>query len=165
MKSLKYILTLSILSAVTGMGFVSCTKSESKSDPNPTILALAANGLTARGNCGVTVSLMNSCIGGTGTGQYFDPGPICRIAEFDSAAITKCVSKKVAELDCTNPSNKFAVKTDSIFKNSFKANDAGTGGTYTISGTFGACFLEGFSTDSFDVNTDKGEVTFPKAAP
>lgn len=145
------------------MGLVSCAKSDKTQDP--TILALAVNGLTARGNCGVTVTLMNSCIGGQGTGQYFDPGPICAVAEYDSSAITKCVSKKVAELDCTNPANKFATKSDSVFKSAFKANDAGTGGTYTLSGTFGACFLEGFSTDTFTVSTTDGTATFPIAAP
>ncbi|TGM31780.1 hypothetical protein EHQ92_00600 [Leptospira biflexa] len=144
MKTNKNKFSLLLISVMIMSGFISCTKSSAKDGNDPTLLSLVVGGAQERIKCGSAVLLVNSCVGGQGTGQYVDAGAVCGgNSGYDNDDLVKCVSAKVAELDCTNPTNKFNSAAAALKIAIASATvDSVTTVTVTHSGAFGSCFLK-----------------------
>lgn len=163
MKNYKTKFSLLLLSMLALSGFVSCTKSTAKDGNDPTLLALVVSGAQSRTNCGTAVVLVNSCVGGQGTGQYVDAGAVCAgNMGYDNVDLVKCVSAKVTELDCTNPTNKFTTAAAALKIASATTTTAGvTQVTITHTGAFGKCFLKNgdFVASGYTLDESAGTAT------
>ncbi|MDF3819551.1 hypothetical protein P3G55_06555 [Leptospira sp. 96542] len=148
MKKNKTLFSLLLVASLMVSVLASCTKSSAKEGTDPTLLSLVVAGATERAHCGAAIVLVNSCVGGQGTGQYVDAGICASTPGYDNVDLVKCVSAKVTELDCTNPANKYTTGAAALaITSSATTADGKTTTVVTHKGVFGACFLTkgGFS--------------------
>ncbi|NCN09876.1 MAG: hypothetical protein GW938_08535 [Leptospira sp.] len=114
--NLKLLLAASLVVAFA----TSCTQSSAESKDDPAILQYAATQIAnanavnlddATGVCLANVAAMNTCVGGTATGEGFS-GELCSApdttrAQLSTSGAAACVGAVISETSCNLSENKF----------------------------------------------------------
>lgn len=115
MKSIRSIIILGLIlgSLIT---ISNCGK-DSKDDPTVLAFLAGTSGRTPdpqEGACLGAITLANSCIGGTTSGEGINPAAFCigtNAAVFGSEEFVSCIATAVTDSECSLPENKY---TDAV---------------------------------------------------